>query len=281
MRLYPAIDLKDGACVRLRRGEMDQATVYSTDPGAQARAWQDAGADYLHVVDLNGAFAGRPVNAAAVAAILAAATVPVQLGGGIRDMAGVARWIEAGVARVILGSAALKTPELVHEACRAFPGQVAVGIDARNGMVAAEGWAETSSVSAAELGLRFEDAGVSAIIYTDIARDGMLEGLNLEATAALAATGSGPRSSPAAAWARSTISGRCATRPMPRRRGPSRASSSAARCMTAGSILRPRWRCCTDPPPPDKSGIHLDKVQPCRTCTCNHLQSIVYLFTGD
>lgn len=186
MRLYPAIDLKDGACVRLRRGEMDQATVYSDDPGAQARAWQEAGADYLHVVDLNGAFVGRPVNAPAVAAILAAATVPVQLGGGIRDMAGVARWIEAGIARVILGSAALKTPALVHEACRAFPGRVAVGIDARDGMVAAEGWAETSSVSAAELGLRFEDAGVAAIIYTDIARDGMLEGLNLGATVALA-----------------------------------------------------------------------------------------------
>ncbi|MGI4952138.1 MAG: 1-(5-phosphoribosyl)-5-[(5-phosphoribosylamino)methylideneamino]imidazole-4-carboxamide isomerase [Janthinobacterium lividum] len=186
MRLYPAIDLKDGECVRLRRGEMAEATVYSTDPGAQARAWQDAGCDYLHVVDLNGAFAGRPVNGAAVAAILAAATVPVQLGGGIRDMAGVSAWIEAGVTRVILGSAALKTPALVHEACRAYPGRIAVGIDARDGMVAAEGWAETSGVAAVELALRFEDAGVSAIIYTDIARDGMLTGLNLEATRALA-----------------------------------------------------------------------------------------------
>ena len=186
MRLYPAIDLKDGACVRLRRGEMADATVYSTDPAAQARAWQDAGCDYLHVVDLNGAFAGRPVNGEAVAAILAAATVPVQLGGGIRDMAGVSAWIEAGISRVILGSAALKTPALVHEACRAFPGRVAVGIDARDGMVAAEGWAETSTVSAAELGLRFADAGVAAIIYTDIARDGMLGGLNLHATRALA-----------------------------------------------------------------------------------------------
>ena len=186
LRLYPAIDLKDGACVRLRRGEMDQATVYSDDPGAQARAWQEAGCDWLHVVDLNGAFAGRPVNGAAVAAILAAATVPVQLGGGIRDMAGVSRWIEAGVARVILGSAALKSPALVLEACRAYPGRVAVGIDARDGMVAAEGWAETSSVSAVELGLRFEDAGVAALIYTDIARDGMLSGLNLDATRALA-----------------------------------------------------------------------------------------------
>ena len=186
LTLYPAIDLKDGACVRLRRGEMDEATVYSDDPAAQARAWQDAGCEWLHVVDLNGAFAGRPVNGAAVAAILAAATVPVQLGGGIRDMAGVAAWIEAGVTRVILGSAALKNPALVHEACRAFPGRVAVGIDARDGMVAAEGWAETSTVSAAELALRFEDAGVAAIIYTDIARDGMLSGLNLEATRALA-----------------------------------------------------------------------------------------------
>ncbi len=186
MRLYPAIDLKDGACVRLRRGEMDQATVYSDDPGAQARAWQDAGCEWLHVVDLNGAFAGRPVNAPAVAAILAAATVPVQLGGGIRDMPGIARWLQAGISRVILGSAALKTPALVHEACRAFPGRIAVGIDARDGMVATEGWAETSTTSAAELALRFEDSGVAAIIYTDIARDGMLGGLNLDATRALA-----------------------------------------------------------------------------------------------
>ena len=186
MRLYPAIDLKDGACVRLRRGDMDQATVYSQDPAAQARAWQDAGCEWLHVVDLNGAFAGRPVNAAAVAAIIGAATVPVQLGGGIRDMAGVARWLDAGITRVILGSAAVKTPALVHEACRAYPGRIAVGIDARDGMVATEGWAETSGVSAIELGLRFEDAGVAAIIYTDIARDGMLSGLNLVATQALA-----------------------------------------------------------------------------------------------
>ena len=185
MILYPAIDLKDGACVRLRRGEMDHATVYSNDPAAQARAWQAAGCEWLHVVDLNGAFAGRPVNGAAVAAILAAATVPVQLGGGIRDMAGVSAWIEAGVRRVILGSAAVKTPSLVHEACRAYPGRIAVGIDARDGMVATEGWAETSTLEAAELALRFEDAGVAAIIYTDIARDGMLSGLNLPATVAL------------------------------------------------------------------------------------------------
>lgn len=186
MRLYPAIDLKGGACVRLRRGDMDQATVYSDDPAAQARAWQDAGCSWLHVVDLDGAFAGRPVNGAAVGAILAAARIPVQLGGGIRDMAGIEAWIAAGVARVILGSAAVKTPALVHEACRAFPGQVAVGIDARDGMVATEGWAETSGIPAIDLALRFEDAGAAAIIYTDIARDGMLGGLNLQATRALA-----------------------------------------------------------------------------------------------
>jgi phosphoribosylformimino-5-aminoimidazole carboxamide ribotide isomerase len=185
--LFPAIDLKDGACVRLRRGEMDQATVYSSDPAAQARAWQDAGCEWLHVVDLNGAFAGRSVNGEAVAAILAEARVPVQLGGGIRDRAAVERWLEAGVRRVILGSAAVKTPALVAEACRAYPGRVAVGIDARDGIVATEGWAASSGVTALELALRFEDAGVSAIIYTDIGRDGMLTGLNIEATLALAA----------------------------------------------------------------------------------------------
>ncbi len=166
---------------------MDQATVYADDPGAQARAWQDAGCDCLHVVDLDGAFAGRAVNQDAVAAILSAATVPVQLGGGIRDLAAVARWIEAGVARVILGSAAVKNPALVHDACKAYPGRIAIGIDARDGMVATEGWAETSTLAAADLALRFEDAGVSAVIYTDIARDGMMTGLNLGATNALAA----------------------------------------------------------------------------------------------
>ena len=187
LTLYPAIDLKDGACVRLRRGDMDQATVYSQDPAAQARAWQDAGCAWLHVVDLNGAFAGHSVNAAAVDAILGAARVPVQLGGGLRDMAGIERWIAAGISRVILGSAAVKNPALVLEACRAFPGHVAVGIDARDGMVATEGWAETSHLPAPELALRFEDAGVAAIIYTDIGRDGMLSGLNLDQTLALAA----------------------------------------------------------------------------------------------
>lgn len=186
LTLYPAIDLKDGACVRLRRGELDQATVYSDDPGAQARAWQDAGCRWLHVVDLNGAFAGRPVNGQAVAAILAAARVPVQLGGGIRDMAGIENWLSAGITRVILGSAAVKNPDLVHEACRAFPGRIVVGIDARDGLVATEGWADVSTIAATDLALRFEDAGVAAIVYTDIGRDGMLTGLNLDQTLNLA-----------------------------------------------------------------------------------------------
>jgi phosphoribosylformimino-5-aminoimidazole carboxamide ribotide isomerase len=186
LTLYPAIDLKNGACVRLRRGAMEQATVYSDDPAAQARAWQNAGCRWLHVVDLNGAFAGRPVNAAAVEAILAAVEIPVQLGGGIRDMAAVAHWLEAGVRRVVLGSAAVKDPALVREACRAFPGRVAVGIDARDGLVAVEGWAEMSSRRAAELARAVEDAGAAAIIFTDIGRDGMLAGLNVEATAELA-----------------------------------------------------------------------------------------------
>jgi phosphoribosylformimino-5-aminoimidazole carboxamide ribotide isomerase len=186
LTLYPAIDLKDGACVRLKRGDMAQATVYSADPGAQALAWQDAGFAWLHVVDLNGAFAGRSVNSAAVRAILANAEVPVQLGGGLRDMAGIEAWLEAGVRRVILGSAAVKNPALVVEACRAFPGRIVVGIDARDGMVATEGWAETSALPAPELASRFEDAGVAAIVYTDIGRDGMLSGLNLEQTLALA-----------------------------------------------------------------------------------------------
>jgi phosphoribosylformimino-5-aminoimidazole carboxamide ribotide isomerase len=186
LTLYPAIDLKDGNCVRLRRGDMDQATVYGHDPGAQARAWQAAGFSWLHVVDLNGAFAGHPVNATAVRAILDNVTIPVQLGGGIRDIAGIAAWLDAGIRRVILGSAAAKNPALVLEACKQFPRRIAVGIDARDGLVATEGWAETSAMPAAELGLRFEDAGVAAIIYTDIGRDGMLTGLNLDQTVALA-----------------------------------------------------------------------------------------------
>jgi len=186
LTLFPAIDLKDGACVRLRRGAMDQATVYADDPAAQARVWEQAGFSWLHVVDLNGAFAGRPVNGAAVRAILAAVHLPVQLGGGIRDLAGIEAWLEAGVRRVILGSAAAKNPALVHAACRAFPGRIVVGIDARDGFVATEGWAETSTVPATDLALRLQDAGAAALIYTDIARDGMLSGLNLDQTVALA-----------------------------------------------------------------------------------------------
>ena len=192
LTLYPAIDLKDGACVRLRRGDMDQATVYSDDPAAQARAWQAAGCRWLHVVDLNGAFAGQAVNAAAVSAILAAATVPVQLGGGIRDMGGIERWLAAGIRRVILGSAAVRDPALVRAACQRFPGQIAVGIDAREGFVATDGWAATSTLAAPDLAARFADAGVAAIIYTDIGRDGMLGGLNLDQTAALAAASAIP-----------------------------------------------------------------------------------------
>jgi len=165
---------------------MEQATVYSADPAAQARAWQQAGFAWLHVVDLNGAFAGHPVNDAAVRAILGAATLPVQLGGGIRDLTRIEAWLSAGVRRIILGSAAAKNPPLVLEACRVFPGRIAVGIDAREGYVATEGWAETSAMAATDLALRFEDAGVTAIIYTDIGRDGMLTGLNLEQTVALA-----------------------------------------------------------------------------------------------
>ena len=183
---YPAIDLKDGACVRLRRGEMDDATIYSSHPGAQAQAWQDAGFRWLHVVDLNGAFAGKPVNEGAVRDILANATIPVQLGGGIRSLAQIETWLSAGISRVILGSVAAKNPALVIEACRAYPGRVAVGIDARDGFVATEGWAETSTLAATELARHFEGAGVSAIIYTDIARDGMLGGLNIEQTVGLA-----------------------------------------------------------------------------------------------
>jgi phosphoribosylformimino-5-aminoimidazole carboxamide ribotide isomerase len=186
MILFPAIDLKDGQCVRLRRGEMDQATVYGDDPAAQARAFADDGFEYLHIVDLNGAFSGRPVNASAVEGILAAVSIPVQLGGGIRDLAGIEAWLSRGVRRVILGTVAVRDPDLVTEACRKFPGRIAVGIDAREGQVAIAGWAETSELSAVELARRFEDSGVAAIIHTDIARDGMLEGLNLAATRELA-----------------------------------------------------------------------------------------------
>jgi phosphoribosylformimino-5-aminoimidazole carboxamide ribotide isomerase len=186
MILFPAIDLKDGQCVRLVRGAMDQATVFNDDPAAQARAFAAQGFEWLHLVDLNGAFAGRPVNGEAVDAILAGVDLPVQLGGGIRDLETIATWLDKGVARVILGTVAVRDPDLVREACRAYPGRVAVGVDARGGRVAVEGWAETSELPAGELVARFEDAGVAAVIYTDIDRDGVLQGLNLDATVALA-----------------------------------------------------------------------------------------------
>lgn len=186
MIIFPAIDLKDGAAVRLLRGEMGHATLYNPDPAAQARAFAADGFAWLHLVDLNGAFEGRSVNASAVEAILAAVEIPVQLGGGIRDMAGVERWLDAGVRRVILGTAAVKDPELVRAACRRYPGRVVVSIDARGVRVAVEGWAEASEIGAIELARRFEDAGVAALVHTDIERDGALEGVNLAATAELA-----------------------------------------------------------------------------------------------
>jgi phosphoribosylformimino-5-aminoimidazole carboxamide ribotide isomerase len=186
MILFPAIDLKGGACVRLLHGEMSAATVFNDDPAAQARDFAAAGFEWLHVVDLDGAFAGRSVNGAAVAAIVAATKLKVQLGGGIRNEAQIAAWLDHGIDRVVLGTVALRDPALVKAACRTHPGRVVVGIDARRGRVAVEGWAETSEVSARELALRFEDAGVAAIVYTDIDRDGALAGVNVEATAALA-----------------------------------------------------------------------------------------------
>ena len=184
--LFPAIDLKDGQCVRLRLGEMDSATVYNDDPGAQAKAFEDAGFEWLHVVDLNGAFAGESVNGAAVEKILAATRNPVQLGGGIRTLAHIEAWLEKGLARVILGTVAVRDPDLVKEACRLFPGRIAVGIDAKGGKVAVEGWAEASSLGVVELARKFEGAGVAAIIYTDIDRDGVLTGINWESTIDLA-----------------------------------------------------------------------------------------------
>ncbi len=186
MILYPAIDLKDGQAVRLYKGEMEKATVFNDDPAAQAAEFVEAGCAWLHLVDLNGAFAGAPVNAAAVEAILERTRVPAQLGGGIRDMATIERWLSKGLQRVILGTVAVEEPDLVHKAARAFPGQVAVGIDARGGMVATRGWAEETNVDATDLARSFEDAGVAAIIYTDINRDGAMQGPNVEATAALA-----------------------------------------------------------------------------------------------
>ena len=186
MILYPAIDLKDGNAVRLVHGDMEQTTVFNDDPAAQARSFVDAGCQWLHLVDLNGAFAGEPVNATPVEAILAACDVPTQLGGGIRDMATIDRWLSKGLTRVILGTVAVENPELVREAAKAFPGQVAVGLDARNGKVATRGWAEETDVMVTDLAKSFEDAGIAAIIYTDILRDGAMKGPNIDATAALA-----------------------------------------------------------------------------------------------
>ncbi|MEL6681005.1 MAG: 1-(5-phosphoribosyl)-5-[(5-phosphoribosylamino)methylideneamino]imidazole-4-carboxamide isomerase [Pseudomonadota bacterium] len=186
MILYPAIDLKDGACVRLYKGEMSEATVFNDNPAAQAEAFAAQGAEWLHLVDLNGAFAGAPVNGDAVEAILSTVSMPVQLGGGIRDLATIEMWLDKGLARVILGTVAVRNPDLVREAARAFPGRVAVGIDARDGRVAVEGWAETTDITAEDLAHRFEDAGVAAIIYTDIDRDGAMQGPNVAATATLA-----------------------------------------------------------------------------------------------
>jgi phosphoribosylformimino-5-aminoimidazole carboxamide ribotide isomerase len=184
--LFPAIDLKDGQCVRLKLGDMDQATVFNDDPAAQARSFESQGFEYLHVVDLNGAFAGESINGAAVEAILKEVSFPVQLGGGIRTLAHIESWLDKGLARVILGTVAVRDPALVKEAAAKWPGQVAVGIDARKGMVAVEGWAETSELSVIELAKRFEGAGVAAIIYTDIDRDGVLAGINWDSTLELA-----------------------------------------------------------------------------------------------
>ena len=186
MILYPAIDLKDGNAVRLVHGDMDQTTVFNDDPAAQAKAFVASGCEWLHLVDLNGAFAGEPVNASPVEAILAACPVPAQLGGGIRDMATIERWLDKGLARVILGTVAVENPDLVREAAKAFPGKVAVGLDARNGRVATRGWAEETDVMVTDLAKSFEDAGIAAIIYTDILRDGAMKGPNINATADLA-----------------------------------------------------------------------------------------------
>ena len=192
MILFPAIDLKGGECVRLKLGDMDQATVYNTDPGNQAKAFQDQGFEWLHVVDLDGAFAGEAVNGEAVEKILAATSNPVQLGGGIRTLDHIEYWLDKGITRVILGTIAVRDPDLVHQACKQFPGRVAVGIDARGGKVAVEGWAETSELSVIDMAARFEDAGVAAIIFTDIDRDGVLTGINWDSTLELARSTSIP-----------------------------------------------------------------------------------------
>ncbi len=187
MIIYPAIDLKDGRCVRLVRGEMNSATVFNDDPAAQARVFANAGFEWLHCVDLNGAFEGRSVNGDAIRGIRAAVDLPIQLGGGIRDRVAIDRWLEAGIMRIVLGTVALRDPDLVRDAARAYPGRIAVGIDARDGKVAVQGWAETSDMDATELARRFEDSGVAAIVFTDIGRDGTGKGINVEFTAAIAA----------------------------------------------------------------------------------------------
>src|SRR5262245_37690130 len=184
--LFPAIDLKDGACVRLEQGDMARVTVFHRDPAAQAQAFEAQGFEYLHVVDLDGAFAGKPMNVAAIERIIETTSIPLQLGGGIRDLATIESWLGKGVTRVIIGTAAVRDPELVKNAARKFPGRIAVGLDARDGMVAVKGWAEMSELTALDIARRFEDAGVAALIYTDISRDGLLKGLNLDATIALA-----------------------------------------------------------------------------------------------
>jgi phosphoribosylformimino-5-aminoimidazole carboxamide ribotide isomerase len=186
MILFPAIDLKDGVCVRLKKGVMEDATVFNTDPAAQARAFKAQGFQWLHCVDLNGAFAGHSANADAIRSIRAAIDLPIQLGGGIRDMAAVESWLAAGITRVILGTAALTDPDFVRAAARAFPGRIVVGADAKGGKIATQGWAEVSELTPVELGRRFEDAGVAAILFTDIDGDGLLKGVNVAATAALA-----------------------------------------------------------------------------------------------
>ena len=186
MILYPAIDLKGGQCVRLVHGDMNQATVFNTDPAAQARVFESQGFEFLHLVDLDGAFAGKPVNARAVEAIRAAVKMPVQLGGGIRDLATIEGWLSHGISRVIIGTAAVRDPALVREAARLYPGKVAIGVDARDGKVAVQGWAEATQLTAVDIGRRFEDAGVAAIIFTDIGRDGVMTGVNIESTIALA-----------------------------------------------------------------------------------------------
>jgi phosphoribosylformimino-5-aminoimidazole carboxamide ribotide isomerase len=186
MILFPAIDLKNGQCVRLKLGDMEQATVFNDNPAAQAKNFEDQGFEWLHLVDLNGAFEGRPVNGKAVEEILQAISIPVQLGGGIRDLATIEHWLSRGITRVILGTIALRNPDIVREACKEFPGEIVVGIDAKAGHVAVEGWGESSTLTAIELGKRFEDVGVTAIVFTDIDRDGVLKGINFEKTLALA-----------------------------------------------------------------------------------------------